>query len=1089
MSLSTLFLAVGAKIIKGAFIAVKGVLAATSKSLFSKFIYGGIMIAASALTSRSLFASSQKGTSASPTYQNFKYTQTNPDLPLPIIYGTVQTAGNLIWQNSQDAFSQKIIAFAEGEITDFTDIRINDIPISQIKDAQVEKFFGTENQLIAAIAPGASQLEKSSNVGSLKNVAYLALTVFNDEKINSNYNLTTVIKGKKVRVYSSETEYIIKYSENPAWILLDFLTAYNGLGLALDDSSKIDDSLISSVFDMQSFLESAAYCDAIVNDAKRFTFNMIFDSQTSVRSLLDEIYRCCRGGLFLKNGQLQFKIDKAEHISKVFTSDDISNEVFKAVPSEEHYDILKVVYISPEHEWQKVEAFAEIPEYRSGAPVENSVAIYSCTNFEQASRLAWYYSNSKVLQPYYGSFDTDYRAYDLEVGDVIKFDSLLMGLSGYKAKVTQVTDDGAGTYTVNWQTYDERLYADNKGSLAPRLLVTKLNDLYKYPDDVRNFNVVQNQDNFVFVWQFNDNTSDTYEIRVGNSWENGNVIASGIKTNSFISQIANKGMFSFWIKAFNNYNYSENATSDVLLVQDIPQLNVIVNWDLIGEDNLFVPGSSSDTRSFQNCYIYRNVLKPMPQAQWINPLEKAIENGCEKSIEIIQADDASEEYLELEEDFSSCQTTEIVVFKPDNYSIVGSPNISEDGTASDFSANNYIVFQNSIGTDYSTFDIKFKFNTKTRTSPYILGAKSMYGGFLFGWGSNGKFAIWGSTSPDVSCWDVFVSYGQHKVLENTDYWIDFLFNGTQYILSYSLDGINYIEDMVINSATKLYIQSSLNIGYLLGGKSDYIHYLNNFKIFIDDNLVYQPCLKLPCKVSADKKYIADAKYRDRVYDIFSQAGATTIYTIDTDNKNFTRACSKYDDYLWDGWERFYDPSYETKDGRWGTETAKENIFISQIFDVGKELESSVSLELQTDNSDVLSNDILVLWRYSSDAVNWTDYMILNRGMYIFRYAQFKLILNCLNNQYLSVKTAKISVDVPDKDASYQIYVSDAEQGFYLNYSDKRFVTPPSIVATVTDNISAYAVTTEKTSNGARIYAVTNEGIKTNGTIDLQIKGY
>ena len=1094
MALSSLFFSAGAKILKGALTIAKDVLSAASKSLFSKFIYGGIMIAASALTSRSLL-SSQKGTASSPTYQNFKYTQTNPDLPLPIIYGTVQTAGNLIWQNAQEKFSQKIIAFAEGEITEFSDIRINDIPISEIKGAKAEKFYGTENQLIAAVAPGASQLDKAANVGSLKNVAYLALTVFNDEKITSNYNLTTVIKGKKIRVYTSETNYTIKYSENPAWVLFDFLTAYNGLGLALDADAKVDDNLISTIFDMQSFLESAAFCDELVDGVKRFTFNMIFDSQTNARSLLDEIYRSCRGGLFLKNGQLQFKIDKAEHISKIFTADDISNEVFKAVPSEELYDILKLVYISPQHEWQKVEAFAEIPEYRNGAPVENSVSVFSCTNFEQASRLAWYYSNSKVLQPYFGSFDTDYRAYDLEVGDVIKFDSLLMGLNGYKAKVTQITDDGAGTYTINWQTYDERLYADKKGSLEPRVLVTKLNDLYKYPEDVRNFNVVQNQNSFNFVWQLNDNPNDTYEIRIGKSWEEGKIIASNLKADNYSCPVESVGLYSFWIKAFNQYNYSQNPASDILSVQNIPQMNVVVNWDLIGEDNLFMSESTPDNGNFQNCYIYHHILKPVPQTQWINPVEKAIESGIENTFEVVYADDFPQEYYNLENEFINSQNEDVFVFKSDNFNIVGSPSISETRIASGFN------FANKVETTI--------FNASKKNYCIKLSNFEYKGGQTFVFGTlhgvnyfsfdiifhNQKTMLF--LSSDGITWDIASHVSGHSTFTpNTKYDISFIReNGNKYkvvVYNHSTNvetieiEIETDEDLFSSDINnKIYIGSVGGAWYPYTGSID----LNEFSIYIDGDLVYQPCFVVPCKVTSDGNYIADVKYRNKIKEIFEQGNGIDIYTIDTENKNFTRVCSKYSNCYWNSWEKSYIPPYETKDNKWGTDISQESIFISNVFNIGKVLESSVSIELETDNSDILSNSVLCFWRYSSNNEDWTDFTIFNSGQYIFRYAQFKIILNCPKSQYISIKTAKITVDVPDKTAVYQICVDDAENGFYLDYSDKRFVNIPTIVATVTNSISAYAVTTDKTALGAKIFAINNNGSKTTGIIDLQIKGY
>lgn len=360
---------------------------------------------------------------------------------------------------------------------------------------------------------------------------------------------------------------------------------------------------------MQSFIEAAAYCDELISytitdesgksittTQPRFTFNMVFDVQTSVRTLLDEIYRSCRGGLFFKNGLLQCKIDKAEVVSKVFKAEDISNEIFKTVPNEEHYDILKAVYISQKHEWQKVEAFAELEERRNGIPVEYSVDIYSCTNFNQASRLAWYYLNSKSLQPYYGSFDTDFRAFDIEVGDVIQFDSTLMGINAYKVKVTQITDDGAGTFTVDWQTYDERLYSDAVSGFEPHVLVSKTNDFYRYPDDVQNFNVVQAANSFNFSWTSQENMS--YEIREGKTWETANIVGTGILNGSYSSKITRYGLHHFMIKAFNGYNYSVNFNSALLYVDSIPDTNVVLVQPILSADG-----------TFDSTKYYRNALK------------------------------------------------------------------------------------------------------------------------------------------------------------------------------------------------------------------------------------------------------------------------------------------------------------------------------------------------------------------------------------------------------------------------------------------------------------------------------------------------
>lgn len=566
------------------------------------FLFGGIAL--SVLSSKKGGGLANSPTYASPTLQ----TQTNPDLPVPLLYGTVKLAGNRIWQNeTSEKNIKRIVAFAEGEITDFTEIKLNDIESNKVNGCKVEKFYGTSTQGL----PSMASLDK---VGSLRNIAYLAITCNKTDKIDINYNLTAVVKGRKVRVYTTPTKYEIKYSENPAWVMFDFLTSYNGLGIALDNQCNVSDELISELFDLETFIESATYCDELVTtngkQSPRFTFNMIFDSQTSARDLIDEIYRSCRGGLFTKNGKLQFKIDKPEPVSMIFTEEDIirGSESFQVIPCEEHYEILRCTYVSPEHEWQKVEAFAEIPEYRNGTPIEHSVNLYSCTNFQQASRLAWYYVNSKSLCPYFGSFSTDYRAYSLEVGDVIQIDSLLMGLKDYKVKITSVSDDGSGVFTVNWRNYDERLYNDTLGSLEPKVLVSILNDKIVVPDDVQNFNVVQQQNYLNFIWKYNESNEDTYEIRWGESWDRGTVVAKGITTNNFSWQIPSLGLYRFWIKAFNKYNYSKNPTLDVCSVDSIPKMNEVVNIDVFEEFN----------GTFENTYAYHDSikLKPLENILW-----------------------------------------------------------------------------------------------------------------------------------------------------------------------------------------------------------------------------------------------------------------------------------------------------------------------------------------------------------------------------------------------------------------------------------------------------------------------------------------
>ena len=321
-----------------------GATAAVLGAAMGLLVYGGMAISAG--LSRGGYDMGS-ATYNNPTLQ----TQTDPDLPVPLLYGTVKLAGNRIWQDDDTSGGiKRIVAFAEGEISEFTDIRLNDKKSDEISGLTIEKYYGTSAQ-------GLPNNMSSETLGSLKNIAYLYINVPKSQDIDINYNLTAVVKGRKIRVYTNTTTYTVKYSENPAWVLFDFLTCYNGRGLCLDDDGTLNDTKVAELFDLNSFIEAAAFCDEQVTTgdktSPRFTFNMIFDSQTSHRTLLDEIYRNCRGVLAIKNGKLQFKIDKAEATKKVFNERDIidGSETFQTLPHEEHYDILKLDYISPDHEW------------------------------------------------------------------------------------------------------------------------------------------------------------------------------------------------------------------------------------------------------------------------------------------------------------------------------------------------------------------------------------------------------------------------------------------------------------------------------------------------------------------------------------------------------------------------------------------------------------------------------------------------------------------------------------------------------------------------------------------------------------------
>ncbi len=102
------------------------------------------------------------------------------------------------------------------------------------------------------------------------------------------------------------------------------------------------------------------------------------------------------------------------------------------------------------------------------------------------------------------------------------------------------------------------------------------------PSDVASFIVRQSRDRLYLRWgSVGDGDLSGYEIRYGESWDAGAVIASNIKSNSHIELNFRIGESqSFFIKAMDNSgNYSSTAKEATVTIENIPFTNVIKETD------------------------------------------------------------------------------------------------------------------------------------------------------------------------------------------------------------------------------------------------------------------------------------------------------------------------------------------------------------------------------------------------------------------------------------------------------------------------------------------------------------------------------
>lgn len=238
-----------------------------------------------------------------------------------------------------------------------------------------------------------------------------------------------------------------------------------------------------------------------------------------------------------------------------------------------------------------------------------------------------------------------------------------------------------------------------------------------------------------------------------------------------------------------------------------------------------------------------------------------------------------------EEVIFSGNKTGIDVVKSDNYTVTGSPTITADGIASGFGQYNYITMPSGFLAANSWKIVYPVSKTQTIEGAMfsILGTNCLQTAYN---PTAKKFFY--ALSSNSSSWDIANS---NFIISDLDTTKDCLFvleyTGSKYLL-YVIQGDNTYEGVTINSSTKLYQSTSdlifgnRNHDYFTDGSID----LNAFKIYINDTIFYQPCLKIPYTLSDTGSRVVSSIYRPRVADAYNWTKCAPYYTL-LEGTNYT----------------------------------------------------------------------------------------------------------------------------------------------------------------------------------------------------------
>lgn len=232
--------------------------------------------------------------------------------------------------------------------------------------------------------------------------------------------------------------------------------------------------------------------------------------------------------------------------------------------------------------------------------------------------------------------------------------------------------------------------------------------------------------------------------------------------------------------------------------------------------------------------------------------------------------------------------------------VVGSPDITDDGIASGFSSTSYITtdiidFQSAsqikfIGqfTTSSTILTRNVFGTNGTNNKCILIKTNAGGGICCGLSSNG-------TTYDINSDTTVYPY---NLVANANYYVKLIFTGTQYLLYLSIDYNTWDLVATIASSTKL-INKSICIG---GDKSDIVYGafngsidLKQFSITADGVEVFNinqessdtiGSVTISYKKSFDGSKIVDILNVALIDEVYDLLGYSEYYVIDQANEKF-----------------------------------------------------------------------------------------------------------------------------------------------------------------------------------------------------------
>jgi hypothetical protein len=296
---------------------------------------------------------------------------------------------------------------------------------------RIKKHLGADSQ--TADADLVSEVAEWTTNHRLRGISYLYVRMKFKQEVYPNGipEITADIKGKKV--YNPATT-LTAWSDNPALCVRDYLTSSYGLS---DISANIDDTLVTT---------AANACDRTASNADTwFTMNGAFNTSAVPADILNTLLSTMGGTLWFSQGKWRMRAAIWEAPTLTLDEDDLRGplSVNTRHSRRDNFNVIKGTFSGPETQWFP----SDYPEYKVAQAITDDGGIESVVdlnlpftdNADECQRVARIvYERNRQQLTVKGNFGL--RAFDLQVGDVVRLDNVRLGFDNTNIKYFEVVD-------------------------------------------------------------------------------------------------------------------------------------------------------------------------------------------------------------------------------------------------------------------------------------------------------------------------------------------------------------------------------------------------------------------------------------------------------------------------------------------------------------------------------------------------------------------------------------------------------------------------------------------------------------------------